>query len=89
MEHLLLPVLRRRQLGRRQRRSASSCCGEQLLPHVNLFCYGQVESPYGSGEFIRVLEGRFGDEHEKLVLSEIEDKEAIYESIKAFLGKGK
>ena len=56
---------------------------------VNLFCYGQVESPYGSGEYIRALKGRFGDKHEKLVLSEIEDKEAIYDSIKAFLGKGK
>ena len=31
--------------------------GERLLPHVNLFCYGQVESPYGSGEFIRPLAG--------------------------------
>ena len=25
---------------------------EALVPHVNLFCYGQVESPYGSGEYI-------------------------------------
>jgi uncharacterized protein len=62
---------------------------ERLLPHVNLFCYGQVESPYGSGEYIRSLEGAFGDDHESLVLSEIEDKEAIYDSIKQFLGKGK
>src|SRR6201994_3438792 len=23
----------------------------QILPKVNLFCYGQVESPYGSGQF--------------------------------------
>ena len=30
----------------------------ELLPHCNLFCYGQVESPYGSGEYIRSLEGR-------------------------------
>ncbi|HZZ27221.1 MAG TPA: DUF444 family protein [Pirellulales bacterium] len=62
---------------------------EELLPTVNLFCYGQVESPYGSGEYIRALKGRFGDKHDKLVLSEIEDKEGIYKSIKAFLGKGK
>src|SRR4030095_4963124 len=27
--------------------------GQDLLPHVNLFCYGQVESPYGSGEYLR------------------------------------
>ena len=33
--------------------------GEELLPHCNLFCYGQVESPYGSGEFIRSLQARY------------------------------
>ena len=31
--------------------------GEQLLPDVNLFCYGQVESPYGSGEFLGLPAG--------------------------------
>ena len=40
-------------------------------------------------EFYRVLEESFGSEHESLVLSEIENKEGIYESIKKFLGKGK
>jgi len=63
--------------------------GEHLLGVVNLFCYGQVDSPYGSGEFLGNLRGRFGDNHDSLVLSEIEDKEAIYESIRTFLGKGK
>jgi len=63
--------------------------GERLLPVVNMFCYGQVESPYGSGEFLGYLRGRFGEHNEALVLSEIEDKEAIYESIKTFLGKGR
>jgi hypothetical protein len=62
---------------------------ERILPHVNLFCYGQVDSPYGSGEYIRSLQGTFGENHETLVLSEIEDKEAILDSIKLFLGKGK
>ncbi len=59
-----------------------------LLPRVNLFCYGQVESPYGSGQFIRDLDDQFQDE-EKIVLSEISDKEEIYDSIKEFLGKGR
>ncbi|MSR56585.1 MAG: DUF444 family protein [Planctomycetaceae bacterium] len=59
-----------------------------LLPHCNLFCYGQVESPYGSGEYIRELH-RIEDDWENLILSEIENKEAIYDSIKDFLGKGK
>jgi sporulation protein YhbH len=62
---------------------------EEILPKVNLFCYGQVESPYGSGEFIRALRGGLEDVEDKVVLSEIADKEAIFESIKAFLGKGK
>ena len=62
---------------------------DDLLPMVNLFCYGQVESPYGSGEYIRALRNRFGEKNDRLVLSEIEDKNAIYDSIKQFLGKGK
>jgi hypothetical protein len=63
--------------------------GQQLLPAVNLFCYGQVESPYGSGEYYKALTKVFGEKHEKLVLSEIENREAIFDSIKKFLGKGK
>src|SRR4029079_9894846 len=31
----------------------------RLLPHVNIFCYGQVESPYGSGQFIKDLKDVF------------------------------
>ncbi|MFQ5651359.1 MAG: DUF444 family protein [bacterium] len=61
---------------------------DTLLARVNLFCYGQVESPYGSGQFIRDLEDYLPDE-EKLILSEIPDKDGIYQSIKDFLGKGK
>ncbi|MBN1348333.1 DUF444 family protein [candidate division KSB1 bacterium] len=59
-----------------------------LLPRANLFCYGQVESPYGSGQFLHDLREHFTDQ-DTLVLSEIPDKEAIYDSIKLFLGKGK
>ena len=62
---------------------------EEILPAANLFCYGQVESPYGSGEYIRALRGALGEKNDKLVLSEIENKEGIYDSIKSFLGKGK
>ncbi len=61
---------------------------EKLLPISNLFCYGQVESPYGSGDFIRDLL-RIQDEWDNLVLSEIENKDAIYDSIKEFLGTGR
>jgi len=61
---------------------------DTLIPQSNLFCYGQVESPYGSGEFIRSLEHAFADGCDKLVACEIENKEAIYDSLKRFLGKG-
>lgn len=60
----------------------------RVLPKVNLFCYGQVESEYGSGQFYGELEEFFGA-RENLTLSKIEDKDAIYQSIKDFLGKGK
>ena len=59
-----------------------------LLPKCNLFGYGQVESPYGSGEFLRELDDAFDDEP-NLALSEIRDKDGIYDSIKEFLGKGR
>ena len=61
---------------------------EALLPDCNLFCYGQVESPYGSGDYIRELRKLKGD-FENLVLSEIENKDAIFDSIKDFLGTGR
>ncbi len=59
-----------------------------ILPAVNLFCYGQVESPYGSGQFIKDLQEHFGED-EKVVTSEIKGKDAIMDSIRDFLGKGK
>ncbi len=59
-----------------------------LMPKANLFCYGQVESRYGSGQFIKDLLEHFKEE-EKIVTSKIESKEAIYRSLKEFLGKGK
>lgn len=62
---------------------------EKILTKVNLFCYGQVESPYGSGEFLPALADRFIGVADNVVLSEIPDKDAIYDSIKTFLGRGK
>ena len=60
----------------------------QLLPKVNQFCYGQVRSLYGSGRFAHDLEEYLGKE-EKLVVSEIADRDDIYDAIKDFLGKGR
>lgn len=60
-----------------------------LLPMCNVFCYGQVESRYGSGQFYKDLKEHFGGDHESVILSKIENKEGILPSIKDFLGKGK
>jgi hypothetical protein len=59
----------------------------KVLPRVNMFAYGQVESPYGSGQFIKDLREHFGKD-ERVITSEIRDKDAIVGSIKEFLGKG-
>jgi uncharacterized protein len=61
---------------------------KDVLPHVNMFAYGQVESPYGSGQFIKDLREHFAVD-ERVVVSEIRDRDAIVGSIKEFLGKGK
>ncbi len=60
-----------------------------ILPASNMFCYGQVESRYGSGQFYKDLVGHYKEEHDKVTLSKIKNKEAILDSIKEFLGKGK
>ncbi len=68
-----------------------ACVGllrDSLLPRSNMFGYGQVESPYGSGQFLKDLHEHFeGDE--RLITSEIPDRDGIVGSIKDFLGKGR
>ncbi len=59
----------------------------KLLPVCNLFGYGQVHSDYGSGEYLSFLEGNLSSE-DRLILSEIDSKEDIMDSIRDFLGKG-
>lgn len=61
---------------------------DYFLPNVNMFGYGQVESKYGSGQFLKDLEKAF-PEDERLVISRIESRERIIQSIKDFLGKGR
>lgn len=61
---------------------------EYFLPNVNMFGYGQVESKYGSGQFLKDLEKSF-PEDERLVMSRIENRDKIIQSIKDFLGKGR
>ncbi len=61
---------------------------EFFLPNVNVFSYGQVESKYGSGQFLKDLQKEFPGE-DRLTLSQVESKDKILDSIKDFLGKGK
>lgn len=61
---------------------------QKLLPASNVFCYGQVESPYGSGQFVKDLREHLRSD-ERVITSEIRDRDAIMGSIKEFLGKGK
>jgi uncharacterized sporulation protein YeaH/YhbH (DUF444 family) len=60
---------------------------ESLLPKLNQFCYGQVASYWGSGKFLSELYDKFED-NDKVVTSEISDREDILKAIKSFLGKG-
>ncbi|RMG07013.1 MAG: DUF444 family protein [Planctomycetota bacterium] len=61
---------------------------EEILPRVNVFCYGQVKSAYGSGQFIKDLRASYDDD-ERIILSSIGSRDEIYDSIKDFLGKGR
>jgi uncharacterized protein len=61
---------------------------EKIIPASNMFGYGQVHSPYGSGQFLRDITGQFSDD-ERVITSEIEDRDGIMGSIKDFLGKGR
>ncbi len=60
----------------------------RLLPACNHFCYGQVESPYGSGQFLRDLREGLG-QREDLAATQISGREGILPAIRAFLGSGR
>jgi uncharacterized protein len=63
---------------------------QHMLPIVNQFAYGQVHSQYGSGQFLRDLHKAFADKKPpNLVTSEVPSRDAIYDSLREFLGKGR
>jgi uncharacterized sporulation protein YeaH/YhbH (DUF444 family) len=61
---------------------------QSVLPNCNVFCYGQVRSAYGSGQFKKDLDAKFPKD-ERVITSEIPDRDGILKSIQDFLGKGK
>ena len=54
---------------------------------VNLFCYGQVKSTYGSGKFKKDLDDHLGT-NELVISADILNRDGILDAIKSFLGKG-
>lgn len=67
-----------------------------LLPVSNMFGYCQVASPYGSGNFINVLREAFekgnagdGRGEERVVLSRVNSRDDIYESLRTFFKAGR
>lgn len=72
-------------------RDTERCIGilrDELLPRVNQFCYGQVKSAYGSGQFKKDLDTTLPGK-DRLVTANVNDREGIREAIRAFLGRGR
>jgi hypothetical protein len=61
---------------------------ERLLPAVNQFSYGQVVSPYGSGQFLRALRAGLGS-HPGLATAEVTSRDGVLKAIQAFLSEGR
>lgn len=61
---------------------------ERMLPVVNQFSYGQVDSVYGSGQFYKDLNTHFAED-KRVVTSRIAKRDDILDSIQQFLGKGR
>ena len=59
-----------------------------MIPIVNQFSYAQVDSQYGCGQFLKDLNEVFADEP-AVALSRIPNRDAIMDSIKELLGKGR
>ncbi len=58
----------------------------ELVPLANVFCYGQVETSYGSGQFGKLIQDK--DTGKKRWMAAIRDRESIYEALEDFLGTG-
>lgn len=59
-----------------------------IMPQSNQFCYGQVKSAYGSGQFKKDLDQAMKG-NGQMVTTDIPDRDGILPSIKTFLGKGR
>jgi sporulation protein YhbH len=62
---------------------------DDVLPYVNLFCYGEVSGPRDHSRFMKALDELELDDGERLITTTIKDRDKIYDAIKVFLGKGR
>jgi len=61
---------------------------KRILPTLNLFGYGQVESYGTSGDFFDAVQRHFSSEP-RVSMSHIPNRDAVVECIRTFLGKGR
>mgnify|MGYP000940678511 CR=1 FL=1 len=59
----------------------------KILPRCNQFAYGQVDSPYGSGQFLKDLVAALQDD--RVAWAEIKGRDTVLDAIRAFLRKGR
>ncbi len=62
---------------------------DQILPHVNLFCYGEVGSLRAQSQFMKALNKLELEDKERLTITTLKNKDEIFDAIKVFLGKGR
>jgi uncharacterized sporulation protein YeaH/YhbH (DUF444 family) len=75
-------------------RLSTKIIDEELLPRANMFGYCQVASAYGSGSFHNVLaeafkDGRADEMGPKVLLSKVNGKDDILESLRTFFKAGR
>ncbi|MEX1026100.1 MAG: DUF444 family protein [Planctomycetota bacterium] len=61
---------------------------DDILPRVNQFCYGQVKSAHGSGQFKKDLDNALHSA-EGLVTASVNDRSDVPDAIARFLGAGR
>jgi hypothetical protein len=60
---------------------------DKLIPWSNQFSYAQVDSQYGSGQFLKDLAAAFAGQ-DRVALSRIPNRDGILDSIRQLLGRG-
>ncbi|HMV67292.1 MAG TPA: DUF444 family protein [Myxococcota bacterium] len=60
---------------------------DKLIPWSNQFSYAQVDSQYGSGQFLKDLAAAFPSDP-KLVVSRVPNRDGILDSIRQLMGRG-